>query len=1166
MLVGAGRPGARLLRRCRPASTSATCSRSSRSARSSPPSRSAGGSPTSSCRVATFANMYVVLTTLYPDNPQISDWLGIGDAPASEPGVAIVALAAHGARSAGRSSSCGDEARRERAGGRRPTRRREAGAGRELADPADAVADGRPVAARGDAAPARPRAPAGQPRWASAVAGRRPAAPPRRRRMPTPDVGPTGPSRRRSAPLGWLRARLADPPLRADRSRARSHGERGGRLDRLDVWSSPSSSFSLLTVRMWRLDEPYQMHFDEVYHAADRDRVPPGLALRPVARHLRVDPPAPGQVRDGAGHRRCGARTRSAPRASSACRSGRRRRAAARRPPRATDGPATGCGVATGQRGPRLRPRDARARRRARRARRGGARRRRRPSTAVRRRRRRARSRRSTSPRRLGRARRGSTPSRRSAPSTTRSTRLLVTDDGRRSWPPRTTAVTASTRRRRDPRLGRRSTASPTGARPARADRSSADPAAVDDRGRRAATLAELLGGDAADYEAALRPPGPTARSSSAAGQRRRPGPASRPRSTTGAWPGCPIVDLPRIAVATAAGVAFIDPTPRPVVTTIELDGGAHGLAWSSASTTRSCTSRAARPTSPATRSSPSAATAPRTARRQRQPPAARPGDAGRLRRRHASRSTSWAGARARRRGRRPVDRLRRRAARATPSTPTRRCRPSSRRRPGSWTSNRSYPTDGSPAAARVRRRRRDRVDRDRLARVRLAAARRHRRRRSWRVCLYVLARILFRRRTVAGLVGLFVAARRDALRPVPDRHERRLRRRCSSSPRTRSSRRSGRAGGGRRGSRSWLAMPVDRRPARPRARLEVGRGLRHRRAGAAAPRRAARSAGSLADRSGSIAHHHRARLHRHHRPEGEGGRQLTFLLIMVGLTLIAVVVDGPPPDRLDRRGAVVRAVAPGRRRRGRRSSAALAPGRIDTALHARARSRSRRCSLAIALGRRLARRRPARSLVGRPARASGRWRRRPARTTRARVLPPPDRAAARLAAPGLAGRPAGRCWPRSAWSPSRSRSTSCRTSRGRSLDNHQLWAGLSRPATTGQTLLELTGQMYGYHNGLTVAAPRVVAVVGLAARPQAGLVLPGRLRRRRRPRPSTTPATWSSGGWPSRPWSSPRSWPTGGGAWPWPSSPSASPPSGSRGRASTGRPSSTTTTRPCRS
>ena len=33
---------------------------------------------------------------------------------------------------------------------------------------------------------------------------------------------------------------------------------------------------------------------------------------------------------------------------------------------------------------------------------------------------------------------------------------------------------------------------------------------------------------------------------------------------------------------------------------------------------------------------------------------------------------------------------------------------------------------------------------------------------------------------------------------------------------------------------------------------------------------------------------------------------------------------------------------------------------------------------------------------------------------------------------------------------------------------------------------------MYDYHNGLTVAAPGVVAVVGVAVRPQARVVLPG--------------------------------------------------------------------------
>ena len=44
----------------------------------------------------------------------------------------------------------------------------------------------------------------------------------------------------------------------------------------------------------------------------------------------------------------------------------------------------------------------------------------------------------------------------------------------------------------------------------------------------------------------------------------------------------------------------------------------------------------------------------------------------------------------------------------------------------------------------------------------------------------------------------------------------------------------------------------------------------------------------------------------------------------------------------------------------------------------------------------------------------------------------------------------------------------------------------------TGQTLAELTGSMYQYHDSLRALARRLVAVVGVAARPQAGLVLPG--------------------------------------------------------------------------
>ena len=44
-------------------------------------------------------------------------------------------------------------------------------------------------------------------------------------------------------------------------------GERGGRLDRLDVWILVVLVLATLGLRTFRLAEPYQMHFDEVYHA-----------------------------------------------------------------------------------------------------------------------------------------------------------------------------------------------------------------------------------------------------------------------------------------------------------------------------------------------------------------------------------------------------------------------------------------------------------------------------------------------------------------------------------------------------------------------------------------------------------------------------------------------------------------------------------------------------------------------------------------------------------------------------------------------------------------------------------------------------------------------------------------------------------------------------------
>ena len=59
---------------------------------------------------------------------------------------------------------------------------------------------------------------------------------------------------------------------------------------------------------------------------------------------------------------------------------------------------------------------------------------------------------------------------------------------------------------------------------------------------------------------------------------------------------------------------------------------------------------------------------------------------------------------------------------------------------------------------------------------------------------------------------------------------------------------------------------------------------------------------------------------------------------------------------------------------------------------------------------------------------------------------------------------------------------------------------------------------MYRYHNNLSLGASRLVALVGVGVRPQARLVLRGGLRRSDLGARSTTPATWSPGGWPCRP------------------------------------------------
>jgi hypothetical protein len=172
---------------------------------------------------ANFANLYVVPTTLYPGSPSIRDWLGIGPAIRSPFWVGVIAIAhlavflwaAVQLRRSGQEDV--------------------------------AVAELTPGAARLPTFPARAEV--------------EPAV-----GVGPPDEEPEPQRGGRTGPWAAIRRRLLERPLRPDRSRG-LHGEPGGRLDRLDAWVFVVLVVAALGTRTFRLAEPYQMHFDEVYHA-----------------------------------------------------------------------------------------------------------------------------------------------------------------------------------------------------------------------------------------------------------------------------------------------------------------------------------------------------------------------------------------------------------------------------------------------------------------------------------------------------------------------------------------------------------------------------------------------------------------------------------------------------------------------------------------------------------------------------------------------------------------------------------------------------------------------------------------------------------------------------------------------------------------------------------
>lgn len=180
---------------------------------------------------ANLLNLYVVLTTLYPDNPGIADWLGIGPAIRSPGGVVAIALT-HLA-----------------VFGWTFLQLRRSALERLAVEAAEAGLE-----------PVRPES--------AAPVGLRPlaAGEPAGDRFEPVDDGPASDRLAALPATGTLLRRLLGRPIRPDRSRL-LHDEGGGRLDRLDLWVVVVLAIAVLAGRMYRLEEPYQMHFDEVYHA-----------------------------------------------------------------------------------------------------------------------------------------------------------------------------------------------------------------------------------------------------------------------------------------------------------------------------------------------------------------------------------------------------------------------------------------------------------------------------------------------------------------------------------------------------------------------------------------------------------------------------------------------------------------------------------------------------------------------------------------------------------------------------------------------------------------------------------------------------------------------------------------------------------------------------------
>ena len=202
--------------------------------------------------VATFANMYVVLTTIYPPadpaTSPIRDWLAVGPMIRSQIGVTVVAVM-HTAAAAWAWTQLRPAARERLEEELYAASRAEPRGEGAVVDPV------REVAPRAGLLSLATMGAVGS-SGTSSVAASPTTLPTWSEPARFEDVGVTG----------WIADRLRARPFRADRSRTLST-EGGGRFDRLDAWIMVLLILATLGIRTFRLAEPYQMHFDEVYHA-----------------------------------------------------------------------------------------------------------------------------------------------------------------------------------------------------------------------------------------------------------------------------------------------------------------------------------------------------------------------------------------------------------------------------------------------------------------------------------------------------------------------------------------------------------------------------------------------------------------------------------------------------------------------------------------------------------------------------------------------------------------------------------------------------------------------------------------------------------------------------------------------------------------------------------